>query len=95
MPAAVDVDHGRAVGRALVRLGALARGVDRLVLEQHQRVGALARDDAGVDLPLQRPPLVVRHEVGGEARVQDVEHGVSSPRGSFMDRVQQYAGSVA
>ena len=38
LAAAVGVDHGCAVDGALVRLGAPARGVDRRVLEQQQRV---------------------------------------------------------
>ena len=40
LAAAVDVDDRRAVGRALVPRGAGAGRVDRLVLEQQQRVGA-------------------------------------------------------
>ncbi len=39
LAAAVDVDHRRAVEWALPRLGALARGVDRRVLEQQRGVG--------------------------------------------------------
>ncbi len=77
LAAAVDIDHRSAVGRPLVRLGALARRVDGLVLEQDQRVGPLARDDVGVDPTLQRPAVVVGHERGCEAGGDDLEHGDS------------------
>ena len=49
LAAAVDVDDRRAVPRPLVRLGALAGGVDGLVLEQQDGVGGrLAGAHVGV-----------------------------------------------
>ena len=70
LAATVDIDDRRAVERPLVRLGALACGVDRRVLQQDQRVGRLTRDDLSVDLPLQVPGLEVRDDAG----TRDLEH---------------------
>ena len=55
--AAVDVDDRRAgrVGGTVVRLGALAGGEDRRVLEQQRRVGLVAVGDALVHLALEVP----------------------------------------
>ena len=65
LAAAVDLDHRGAVGGALVRLGALAGGVDGGVLEQQHRVGP-ARDDLGVDRALAVPGLQVVGRAVGE-----------------------------
>src|SRR5690606_27043619 len=76
LAAAVDVDDRRAVQRALVRLGALAGGVDRGVLEQQHGVGQLAGHDLRVDRPLVVPGLLVVDVVGGEAEVLET-HGAT------------------
>nr|BFF11704.1 hypothetical protein GCM10025699_30070 [Microbacterium flavescens] len=78
LAAPVDVDDGRAVGRALVPRGAGAGGVDRVVLEEKQGVGAGSGDDLGVDAALERPPVEVGDIVGGEAHRLDREHRAPS-----------------
>ena len=69
LPAAVDVDHRGAVDRPLVRLGALAGGVDRRVLQQQQGVrplaGAPAARAARAAAP--RPPRTGRRLPGSPA----------------------------
>ena len=62
LPAAVDVDHRRArvADRPVQRAGPLARGVDRLVLEQQAGVRDLARHAPLVQHPLQVPGVLVR-----------------------------------
>ena len=79
LAAAVDVDDGRAVGRPLLGLGALAGGVDRGVLEQEDGVGLLAADDLGVHVALDLPRLLVVDEVGVEPEVHET-HAVSLRR---------------
>ena len=75
LPAAVDIDDGRAVGRSLMARGAGAGGVHRLVLEQDERVGARACDDLGMDAALQRPAILIGDEFRVETRCDDLEHG--------------------
>ena len=69
LAAAVDVDDRRAaaVDRSLVRLGALAGGVGRRVLEQQHRVGPLAGHDLGVHPALELPGIEVVDRVGAGA----------------------------
>src|SRR4051794_19753445 len=59
LAAPVDVDHGCArVGERTVEwAGALARGVDRLVLKQQYGVGHLVGHPPRVRTPLQLPPV--------------------------------------
>ena len=51
--------------------------------------GRSAETTSACDAPLQRPPVVVRHEVGREPGVDDLEHRVP-PLVAILDRVQQY-----
>ncbi len=67
LAAAVGVDDRRAVDRALVGFGALARGVDRRVLEQQQGVGAAGDARLG-QLALQLPGAVVVDDAQADAR---------------------------
>ena len=59
LAAAVDVDHRRAVARALPGLGAPAGGVDRRVFQQQRGVLDLAGHPLRVQLALPLPGLVV------------------------------------
>src|SRR3954469_4676297 len=81
LPPAVDVDDRRAVvsERSLVRLGSLARRVDRWVLQQQHGVRA-ACDDVGVDLALQFPRGAVLHGALAEAHSLEVQisHGTET-----------------
>ena len=70
----VDVDDGRSVEGAFVRLGAPARGVDRLVLEEEHSVGELARDDLLVHGALKLPAGEVFDSVAAAA-------DLAAPRG--------------
>ena len=67
-------------------LGALARGVHGLVLEQQERVGPRSRDDVGVHDALQGPAVQIRHVVGAEPRAKNLEHHGSR----LLDCVQDY-----
>jgi hypothetical protein len=55
----VDVDHGRSVGGSLRRIRSTPRGEDRLVLEQDEGLGGVARDDSVVEAALERPGVGV------------------------------------
>ena len=68
LSAAVDVEHGRPVHRALATLGPPAGGVDARVLKQQQRVRDLVGQPPRGEFPLQSPRLLV----GQEAEVLDV-----------------------
>ena len=70
LAAAVDVDDRGATGveRPLVRLGALAAGEDRRVLEQQHGVVGVAGDHRRVDLALEVPGGEVVDGVGARAR---------------------------
>ena len=93
LAAAVNVDDGSSVGGTLVPCGARTGREDGLMLEQQERVGALARDDARVDLALQRPAVGVGDQVGGEPHRAHIEHVAPSrtvvvPRPTIrLDRV--------
>jgi hypothetical protein len=69
LPAAVHVDHGRArvADRPVQRAGALARRVDRPVLEQQADIGDLPPHPPFVQYPLQVPGFLVRDRGGAEA----------------------------
>ena len=82
LAATVDVDDGSAVGRAFLRLGALARGVHGAVLEEVDGVGLLAGHDLGVGVPLHLPGLLVVDEVGIEAEVHET-HAVRVRRAAY------------
>ena len=73
LAAAVDVHHRRAVEGAVQRLGTPARRVDRLVLQQQQRVRLAAVDDALVDAALLVPTLDVGHERRSEAKLDHAQ----------------------
>ena len=75
LASAIDVDHGRAVGRPFMRLGALARGVDGLVLEQHAACrGARPRRRRRGRCRCSAHPSRYGTILGCEAGRQDVEH---------------------
>jgi hypothetical protein len=59
LPAAIDVNHRRAVGRALPGFRALARRVDGRVFEQQHRVGFVAIGHGGMDRALAIPGRLV------------------------------------
>ncbi len=102
LPAPVDVDDGGAVDGALLGTRALARGVDRGVLQHEARVGDHTRDPAGVDLTLELPRLLVgdvdseadeREPASPAARdaflvglVGALTHGASLTRGHVVSR---------
>ena len=82
LAAAVHVDDRGAsrVGGAFVRVGALAGGEHRRVLEEQDRVRRLARGHRRVDLALQLPGPEVVHGVGAEAGDAEVQgHPVRVP----------------
>ena len=64
LAAAVDVDDGGPVGRTFVRVGSLARGVHRRVLEEDDGIGRPACDDGSVQGTLLLKGLEIRHGVG-------------------------------
>src|SRR5699024_7250537 len=66
--------------RPLVRLGALAGGVDRVVLEQDDGVAPLASDDLAVQSSLQLPRLPVVGLVRAEVEVQEFQRHVRHSR---------------
>ena len=68
LPAAVDVDHWRGIEGAFGVLGPTPGGVDRLVLEEQDRVGPTV-DHMLVRRALQVPPILVRDRVGSEPDV--------------------------
>ena len=59
-----DIHYGGAIARALDVEGAAPRAVDRLMLEEQERVWALARNHLSVDLPLHIPRGVVLNGTG-------------------------------
>jgi hypothetical protein len=71
-PATIDVDHGRAVYRTLEILRATTGRENRRVLKQQAGVGNRIGHPFGVDLALQLPRLVVRHN----AEVPELDHDV-------------------
>lgn len=82
LAAAVDVDDGSAVAGSLLGLGALARGVDRAVLEEVDGVGLLTRHDLRVRVALDLPRLLVVDEVGVETEV-DEAHAATLRRAAY------------
>ena len=64
LSATVNVDHRRAVCGAFEILGALARGVDRGMLEEYDRVGPQPVCDGSMGCALKLKGFEVRHGVG-------------------------------
>jgi hypothetical protein len=71
--AAVDVDHGSAVCRSLEVFGALARRIDRVVLEQQHGVVDRVGNALLVQRALLLPGLEIRDPPGTDERDHAVE----------------------